>query len=107
MHIYQEKNNDFWRNGLTCGEGVEFVVVDLVVRAAEREADAVLAVLEHVVVDVGVVRLHEGHTGVLHVVHVVVWTRVGGGRRVDGQSRADKAHKDGQIAGRWKEEGLN
>lgn len=58
--------------GLTCGETRESVVLDQVVTASERKPDAVLAVLEHVVVDVSIVRFHQGHPGVLHVVHVVV-----------------------------------
>lgn len=65
-------NNGDASFALTRRAGVEGVVVDLVVGAPEREADAVLAVLDRVVVDVGAERLEHGDAGVGVVVHVVI-----------------------------------
>lgn len=57
---------------LTLGTFVEYVVVDVIVAAAQADADSVLDVGERVVVDFRVEGLQDGDTGVLHVVHVVI-----------------------------------
>ncbi len=57
---------------LTLRYRIEDVVGDLVVGAAEAQSDAVLDVLDVVVVDLSIERLHPSDTGVLHVVDLVV-----------------------------------
>lgn len=66
-------NTDANHTVLTLGARVEGVVVDFIVGAAHAEADAVLAVLDPVVVDIGTEWLHEGDTSVSVIVNVVVY----------------------------------
>lgn len=66
-------------------EFVERVVLDLVVTTAEAEPDAVLAVLNLVVVNFGAERLQEGDAGVGVVVDVVVCTQGHTSHHITGQ----------------------
>ena len=58
---------------LTFGAFIEHVVVHVVVPSAQADTDAVLDVREGVVVDIGVERLQNGQTGVLHVINNIVF----------------------------------
>ena len=62
---------------LTSRTVIEGVVVDLVTRTPETDAEAVTNILYCVVINLSDHRLHNGNPDVLHVVDVVVYTTPG------------------------------
>lgn len=75
---------------LTLCAPVEGVVVHLVAGRAQAHADAELRAFDDVVVDVGVHRLQQGDTGILHVGDNVV---LGNERERKGKGREGKERK--------------